>query len=357
MKRFLILLLFATSVFAEPPAPPFIKSITPSSGPASGGTTVVITGDNFGPPPGFACVVPCPTRVRFDGRDAQLLDSSNTSLVVKAPPHDAGPVDVTVVSPDQRIATATAAFLYTDVQESAYQKILLPIYLESPVNGSNGSTWQTDLWLHNAGDTNVSIVTPCPMGALCIPTTPLTIALQPDVTVRNLTPTVQVNPGRILYVSRESAANLTLNLRLNEQSRNETDAGVEIPVIREDRFLTGITNVHNIPYGQGVRVMLRIYELALDSADFRVRTWLEFPGPGPRRLISETTLTATSPENGPFRLHPAYTELSSFPPPVPAPAGVPLRMDVQPLTPGSHFWAFVSITNNATEHVTLITPQ
>jgi hypothetical protein len=34
-----------------------------------------------------------------------------------------------------------------------------------------------------------------------------------------------------------------------------------------------------------------------------------------------------------------------------------VRVEVTPLTAGSRYWAFVSATNNTTNHVTLITPQ
>jgi len=30
---------------------------------------------------------------------------------------------------------------------------------------------------------------------------------------------------------------------------------------------------------------------------------------------------------------------------------------VEPITPGSKIWAFVSVTNNATQHVTVVNPQ
>ena len=42
----------------------------------------------------------------------------------------------------------------------------------------------------------------------------------------------------------------------------------------------------------------------------------------------------------------------------PALAGVTsMRIEVVPLTPNLRFWAFVSITNNETQEVTIVSPQ
>ena len=37
--------------------------------------------------------------------------------------------------------------------------------------------------------------------------------------------------------------------------------------------------------------------------------------------------------------------------------GTVMGVRVTPLTPGLRIWAFVSVTNNETQHVTTITPQ
>ena len=34
-----------------------------------------------------------------------------------------------------------------------------------------------------------------------------------------------------------------------------------------------------------------------------------------------------------------------------------LRVEIVPLTAGLRYWAFASVTNNATQHVTTVTPQ
>ncbi|HEY3551561.1 MAG TPA: protease pro-enzyme activation domain-containing protein [Gaiellaceae bacterium] len=98
-----------------PPGNPKIDSITPASGPSTGGTEVTITGQNLG----------CVTDIAFGtvqaedfSNDEALLDCGSTNMVtVKAPPHPVGPVTVSlntvesVVTPG--VPAATGSFTYT----------------------------------------------------------------------------------------------------------------------------------------------------------------------------------------------------------------------------------------------------
>ena len=196
MRGSFFLLLFSVSAFAQTP-PPSIQSIVPDSGPTAGGTTVTIAGDHLSLPPNFACLLPCPTRVTVGGNRATLLQETNTLLVLTTPPHAAGKVDITIVTGDQRSLTVANAFLYTDDGEANYQRMLLPIYLETPAPGSNGTIWQTQLWLRNNGAGNITLAPwVCPMGVLCIPQFPLTRILQRHETLFNLPQVQQTNNSR-----------------------------------------------------------------------------------------------------------------------------------------------------------------
>src|SRR6185437_15039296 len=98
-----------------PPGNPKIDSITPASGPSTGGTEVTITGKNLG----------CVTDISFGTVQAEdfsnaeaLLDCGSTNTVtVKTPPHPVGPVTVSlntvesVVTPG--VPAATGSFTYT----------------------------------------------------------------------------------------------------------------------------------------------------------------------------------------------------------------------------------------------------
>jgi hypothetical protein len=109
-------------------AAPTISGITPSHGPAGGGTTVTITGSNL------AGV----TNVTFGGASAQISNANDTALTVVAPAHAAGGVSVSVTTTG---GTATASYTY-DLDSQ-----LLPVV--GSTAGSFGSFFRTALQLHN----------------------------------------------------------------------------------------------------------------------------------------------------------------------------------------------------------------
>ena len=97
---------------------PTLQTITPSQGPAAGGTPVTITGSGFGGPA---------TTVTFGGVTATIESRSATTLDVISPAHASGPVDVVVTNPDGQQAIATTGFLY--VPAPSIQSV-------SPVSGT-----------------------------------------------------------------------------------------------------------------------------------------------------------------------------------------------------------------------------
>src|SRR6185295_3815829 len=89
--------------YAAPP-PPSVSSITPDTGPATGGTSVTITGSNF----------VAGASVRIGGTLATNVTVTNgTSLTATTPAHAAGTVSVMVTNPDAQSGTLASAFTYT----------------------------------------------------------------------------------------------------------------------------------------------------------------------------------------------------------------------------------------------------
>lgn len=82
---------------------PAISSVSPSSGPAEGGTLVTILGSEFG----------AGAEVSFGATQATVTAQTATSLTVIAPPGPAGPVPVTVANADGGATTAVASFVYS----------------------------------------------------------------------------------------------------------------------------------------------------------------------------------------------------------------------------------------------------
>lgn len=96
---------FAGSALAAPAGPPVISSLSPSSGPAAGGTWVTITGSHL------AGV----TAVHFGTADAaQFRFVSDGEVLALSPPHPAGAVGVEVVTAAGAGRTApTSGYTYT----------------------------------------------------------------------------------------------------------------------------------------------------------------------------------------------------------------------------------------------------
>ncbi|HET7436797.1 MAG TPA: IPT/TIG domain-containing protein [Thermoanaerobaculia bacterium] len=355
----LVTLLVNGSAWADTP-PPTVTSIEPAAAPSSGGTNVTITGANLSIPPNFACFVPCPTTVTFGDITVAAKEETNTRIVVVAPAHAAGRVDLTIRTGDARSITIPDAFTFTAGAEDSWQKILLPVYLDGTVSGSNGSQWKSDFWLRNNSSGPIALAPwPCETDACPAIFPPQTI-VNGEQTLHGLAAFFRApsaNPTRLLYIPRDKAAGVSFGLRIADISRAALNAGTEIPVVRDSQFRSGTVTLHNVPFDSRFRLMLRVNEMAYTSARFRVSTFAEQAG-GAGELLNTVELTATTTESGDFRSQAAYAsytwdELLQQPRTFPN----AVRVEITPLTAGSKFWPFVSITNNDTQMVTLVTPQ
>ena len=358
----LVVLLFTLSAVAQEHPDPIVTSLTPTTGPETGGTSVAITGRHLGLPPNFSCILPCPAKVTFDQTTVTVDAETDTMLVVKTPFHSRGTVDVTVTTGDGRSVKLPSAFTYVDAIEAAYETFLLPIHLDGNVPGANGSLWATQVWIRNNGPNGITLAPwPCPPGQACPPVIPLTRTLNPGESLLSLPPFFQApdaNPSRLLFVSRDEADRLSVHLRLFDRSRSQSDAGAEIPVVREGDLFSSTLQLNGIPLSAAFRSMLRIYDLTRKDSQFRVRLYDASITNAPVPVYREFVLNASTPYEPPFNTEPAYAAFGGFNDFPQAPGIHPpaLRIEVEPLTAGSRFWAFVSITNNDTQRVTLVTP-
>ncbi len=91
------------SLIGTPPAPT-VSSVSPTSGPATGGTAVTITGTNF----------TANATVSLGGSAATNVSVvSSTTITATTPAHAAGAVSVTVTNPDGQNGTRSSGFTYT----------------------------------------------------------------------------------------------------------------------------------------------------------------------------------------------------------------------------------------------------
>jgi len=88
-------------------APPSLTSVTPTSGPTAGGTSVTLAGSGFVPGPGGSVVT-------IGGAAATVTSSTASTLVATTSAHAAGPQPVIVTNPDGQSATLAASFTFVD---------------------------------------------------------------------------------------------------------------------------------------------------------------------------------------------------------------------------------------------------
>lgn len=238
----------------------------------------------------------------------------------------------------------------------SYERRLLPVHLElSPgIPGANGSLWRTFLVGRNESDTHVRVVqhpdATCSIGG-CPPED-----AAPRSTFTPQLSTSISHPGAFVHIESRGAETLYFNLRVQDLSRQSETWGTEIPVVRERDFHTSVFQLLNIPTSPEFRTNLRVYDFdGIDGLQVRVSI---LPVSGGGVLASEVLrLNAPVPVHR-YPVNPAYVQVTSIRERYPQiVAAGRVRIQIEPLTAGSKIWAFASVTNNATQHVTVVAPQ
>lgn len=236
-----------------------------------------------------------------------------------------------------------------------YERRLLPIQLEAVngIPGANGSLWRTFLVGRNESDRHVRVVqnpaATCSIGG-CPPE---------DAAPRStFTPQVfgdQTHPGAFVYIDAVGAETLFLNLRVQDLSRQSQTWGTQIPVVQERDFHASAFQLLNVPTNTDFRINLRLYDYeGTDGVQARISI---VPISGAGVLASEILRLSAPQRTLPHPSYPAYAEVTSLTDRYPQiQSAGRVRIVIEPLTTGSRIWAFASVTNNNTQHVTLVAP-
>lgn len=250
-----------------------------------------------------------------------------------------------------------------------YEKVLLPVIITGEIPGGYGSRWATHFTMVNAGTEPIEIewyprypdgcLSPlCPMEP-----TPPGITFSPNFPAANL-------PSRLLLVEKQKADMVRFDLRVQDISRQAETWGTEVPVVRERDLRTSRLTLLDIPVGSDFRSTLRIYDPdQTANASVRLRyfgtrpdlrtpfNWRPTGDPTPDELLLDEVRTfPANMGDDRYAWFPAYLQLADFADRLELRTAQRLRVEITPLTQGLRIWAFVAITNNATQHVTTITP-
>jgi hypothetical protein len=217
-----------------------------------------------------------------------------------------------------------------------FEPLLVPVTV-SNMPGAFGTLWSTELWYRNNSGRPV-VVFP--------------LATSDHVPTMNLTENLRIftsrnyDPSQIIYVSRDGIDDVQFDLRLFNRSGPSSKWGTKLPVVREREFGDAI-NLINVPTAADFRSALRIY--ALPDESFAGETVSLQIYSNNEQLLASTEI--------PFNGAPRYATYSSLADAFPAIRQADrVRVRVHS-TSGRKIWAFVSVTSNVTQDVSIITPN
>lgn len=343
--------------------PFFVLSVTPASGPVTGGTEVTVQVDDipfcFDPVPDAALI--------FDGIEVNNVreDHVNNTITGITPPHAAGSVNVVVRTCGGPAVELESGFTYnTDANpQPAYEKVLFPVFFFGP--GAHGSQWATSISVYNAGESTVTTLNPlffgnpiCPAGCGCGAEAEVGPGETGDVCGQFGDPA-----GLIFYAPTNAALDLHYHAVAFDTSRATENAGTEMPVVREREFRRDEIVLPSLPLDEKFRLGLRVYNP--DQHD-GAQVKMQVLAADSNTVYGERTFTLDYPIQtllpDPFPNRPAYVNIGNLHTIVREILGSAatvsrFHIKLTPVTPGIRFWAFATITNNETQLITTVSPQ
>jgi hypothetical protein len=327
-------------------AAPTIQEVSPAAGFPWGGTQVRIGGVELIGETYYTCYdfSPCPIKVLFGDVEGDVIDATPSHVLVKTPPHARGVTNVTVKVNGRPDALLPNGFTFDDLASTTtyssgadWTAFFVPVNAND-VPGAHGSVWRTELSVHNPTEFTVP-VDPCSFdGPGCE-----RFALAPGETKSvRLFPSHEVDGGW-LGVPAGIAGELAVSLRVRDLSRGNRDWGTEVPVLPLAAFTGRVSRLLDVPVNPDYRVLLRTF-----GSRRKIVTIYPFSG---NQVLDELTfedgdvvvdpITPAVRNSG----HDRVRVVVQF---------QPGAIDEPPFNGG---WAFISLTNNVTQHVTIISPH
>jgi hypothetical protein len=305
-------------------------TIEPRFGPERGGTEVKITGP-FGS---------WPYHLGF-GELGVTADRVDETTIAAITPPGTGTVPVQIWEDD--VVIAELQFTYVPTDDEEFERLLVPL-LTPPARGGHGSEFKTELRALNRSRHEPLTIEGIGENCVVLCISPF-IYLEPGDEVGPDDVTYAGTPGRFAYVPRGEAENLWTNLRVFDTSRSADNYGTTIPVVRErDMFIARAIVFSGIPTDPLFRNTLRIYSVQPTVVFVDIDT--------PTSHSSRQVLVQGAQDE----FTPAYAVIGDLPTGVGA-----VRITILPAGPddpgfATPMWAFVSVTNNETQMITVVTP-
>lgn len=320
------------------------SSVTPHHVSTRGGTTVYIRSDET-----IGCYGVCDApQVLFDGvRSSGVTVIGPNQVSAVTPPHAAEAIVPVVVVAAGRQIPIRGSLAY----EIDRDRVLVPLFFP-PTPGFGGSMWSTELWAHNSALSDATLSsTICDDFALGLHACFEAPEVIPAASARRLYPPASYAGSLGIYYSvpHHLADLVTFDLRLTDLA-HPAAGETSVPVTYAYRMRENVVLL-NVPTGSDSRKLLRIYsgQGGYDVYDVFVFD-LESGLPLATKRLS---LVYPTDLGGPNAW--AAADSAIFDQPAVRRAGK-VGVSIRPVYPGT-LWAMVSVTDNATQHVTVITPM
>lgn len=358
MKTWIAVALLLATATASAQSTAGAYRVLPSFASTRGGTEIV-----------FRLVVSdCPFNLTFvvkvDGVAVPTAERQGCyEIAATLPAHAAGAANVVLEISGSPIPV-TPPIQYIDPASTPdlnfFDRILVPVFADAP--GAFGSFWKSEGELRNvpgnASNDFAPYTTPSTSvewfydvnRSLCASGCPVI----PPLGRLPLETFGQRPAGFILFVPKETSRRVVAVARVRDISRPEQSWGAEIPIAREDD-LRRVIVIPDVPTDARYRATLRIYRLLGRTQTAKV---LVHTRDG-RTITHVATLQGPCPLGGTQcnSAQPAYAvvDVSALT----IPSDGPVTLEIGPeFRPGlADLWAFVSVTNKETQHVTTVRPQ
>jgi hypothetical protein len=292
-------------------------------------------------------------KVRF------ISNTHNGAVEITALVTAAQHIDQHLYDDQIRVVTIVAA-------ADEWDHLLIPL-TATDLRGAEGSIWRTDLAMMIAGSTPVSAYPdncdfPSVLGeCLTAGEAPLQQPFDPRGEF-GYTPAVseRLGNGQFVYFYKSDINRVRMNSRVFDSSRTVDTAGGAVPIVAASSFTSTGLSLLDIPVSVNYRYTLRIYEAdGVSGTEAKVDVFDEDASAAP---LTSSVVTLTNPQPFlrttvlRFPIFPAYVQIDLSPPAVLYPLRA-MRVDVTPVDSTRRIWAFLSITDNASHHVTIVAPR
>ncbi len=241
-----------------------------------------------------------------------------------------------------------------------YERVLVPIFIATPVPGAFGSLWATELIARNEAASLVEVTVGLPQ---CVLQPPCGYASMTTFRPEGL---FRPNPngGVFVFVGAPGAAKVIFSLRVRDLSRQALTWGTAIPVIREAQTYTSRLELLDVPTDARFRVALRVYDFdAPNSRSVRLRIYdvsqdNRISGLPPQTALVDVVLRLETPVEDVYSSIPGSAVMTDLIGAFPQLSSARIvRIVLDPVSTDLRFWAFASVTNDETQHVTAIAPN